>query len=536
MSEPVPPTRDSTSHRERVAAPELDFAMGGVVAGRFSPLGVLGLGPRGMTLRALDRDTGCQVALKLLRTGDSAISACPGPLPPPHPGRLPVLATGEVGSYSLIAQELAEPGGLATRLDGRPWSATEVMELTRGITLALIELHRLGEAHGNLKPQNVFLSGGIRLGDALGVLESTRHGSSLEAAFARLGRYVAPEVARLQRPTPQSDVFSLAVIALELWTGRHPFAGGDLQSFSIRLSAGAPSLPANVTPALAAALTSALDRRPQRRPRDAAEFLALLEGHRPRRRGVRGRDSILAATASVLVVAAAVFVPGSVPRKPEVQPVSTGPVPIRASDAGSGAEPTPQAPPPVHPASAEALAARAREADLNQLRREANLALAAGNDALALARLREARSLDAGDPTLEWRILELEARATSLRTDGRPELLQGVGQDPTLEGVAAARAAASRSDFIAAAAELDRVLATGEEVSPEFAGNVLFNASLMMARAGRCEEAKRYASLAGRYDDPERSMSNRRWSEQLAEVESCNDRRFQALAESLALK
>ncbi|NDU77176.1 protein kinase [Actinomadura sp. DSM 109109] len=108
-------------------------------------------------------------------------------------------------------------------------------ELARG----LLEIHRYGVQHRDLKPGNVILApDGPRLIDfgiarGEGQTQITQTG-----AWNGTPGFVAPEVVREQQPLPASDVFSLAGTVAYAATGRPPFGGGRIEAIIHRTLSG----------------------------------------------------------------------------------------------------------------------------------------------------------------------------------------------------------------------------------------------------------------------------------------------------------
>src|SRR5205085_2940958 len=110
----------------------------------------------------------------------------------------------------------------------------------------------------------------------------------------------------------RADIYAFGVVAYEMLTGSHPFAGRTMQQMLVAHAVEKPEpierRRPSVPRALAALVTRCLEKRPADRPQSAAELLATLDsveagsGRREAKSGMR-RLSIMAAVAGIVVVA-----------------------------------------------------------------------------------------------------------------------------------------------------------------------------------------------------------------------------------------
>jgi hypothetical protein len=124
---------------------------------------------------------------------------------------------------------LHDPPPTMTSLAGPLGDLKAQVGLLVGVTHALAECHRAGVVHKDIKPEHILVrreSGVlapkiIDFGLAVEVAPAMGGKIATEAAFS--GPYVAPEKLRgLPREAP-ADIYSLGVVAFELFTGRLPF-------------------------------------------------------------------------------------------------------------------------------------------------------------------------------------------------------------------------------------------------------------------------------------------------------------------------
>ena len=182
--------------------------------------------------------------------------------------------------------------GLLT--DGRPWMA---MELLRGRTMAeiadaeLIEplraidwlrqiadvlaaAHSIGAVHRDVKPANLFVGddGRVRLLDWGIAFQRAPARARLTQSRLFLGTptYIAPEQARGLEVDGAADVYSLGVVAYELFSHHLPFEGPtDVDVAALHVLADPPPLGVawpEVPPRLEGLVMCMLAKDPERRP------------------------------------------------------------------------------------------------------------------------------------------------------------------------------------------------------------------------------------------------------------------------------
>lgn len=177
----------------------------------FRVLGSLGDGESSRVLLALDRD-GKKRALKLAAPGmnevllhEARVLACAGGRGLP---RLLSTALTETGEVALVV-EFFEGRSLregASELGG----ASAFLELSE----ALVALHELGFFHGDVKPENIIVSGGHAfLIDAGLARERTRD----TRALGFTPKYAAPELLARGVAGPLTDAFALATTISEIF-------------------------------------------------------------------------------------------------------------------------------------------------------------------------------------------------------------------------------------------------------------------------------------------------------------------------------
>jgi serine/threonine protein kinase len=150
-----------------------------------------------------------------------------------HPNVVSVFDLDRDGNVYFIVMELLEGELLADilkRLDGQPMARHYALGIISSVGAALAHAHRRNVVHADLKPRNIMITstGEVRVFD-FGFARD-RPLDLHSASGLNEGPVAAPAYASVERvngsdPHPSDDVYSLACVAYELLSGRHPFGG-----------------------------------------------------------------------------------------------------------------------------------------------------------------------------------------------------------------------------------------------------------------------------------------------------------------------
>jgi serine/threonine protein kinase len=282
-SRPAPSVSSASSAPAASAAPRFDI----VLRARYVLEAKIGEGGTSIVYRARDlrRDAaapgGQCVALKLLRPGlrnqARAVERLKREfhhaqtLSHPHIARVYDLDCD--GGAWFLTLELLEGETLAALLDRRDGALPprRLLDILRACGEGLAFAHERGVVHGDFKPGNVFITTGGQV-RVLDFGSASVSWLSAEAGLTATPAYASPEVMSGQRPERRDDIFSLACVALEMLTGRHPF--GRRSALEARSANLAPERDWNLSDRQWHALEAGLAWTREERPASVRGLLA----------------------------------------------------------------------------------------------------------------------------------------------------------------------------------------------------------------------------------------------------------------------
>lgn len=293
---PTPPTADFAPPPVRP---------GTVLRDRFVIESLVGSGGMGVVYRALDRrreeakDRNPYVAVKLLgaefRNHPDALIALQREARRMqelnHPNIASVFDFDRDQAQVFLTMELLEGQSLdrvILRHAGGGLPPAEAIRIVGSVANALGHAHSKGLIHSDLKPANIFLTdqGDVKVFD-FGIARVAKTSTQLAGAAltvfdaGKLGAwtnaYASPEQ-QLDSAIPDArdDVYALGLVAYELLTGRHPFAGKS--SIEAQINGIKPPRVAGLSRKQNEALLNAVEFKREKRTASALEFARALYG------------------------------------------------------------------------------------------------------------------------------------------------------------------------------------------------------------------------------------------------------------------
>lgn len=307
--------------------------------------------------RAVDELLGRNVAVKILRpslTADPTFIArfqneARSIANLSNPNIVTVHDVGSDGPTHYMVMELVEGQDLKKIIRSHgALGINRALNLAIGICGGIGHAHGASIVHADIKPQNILVTRDdvVKITD-FGIAQALSDTQPIQRESVVWGspHYFAPEQAQGEKPSAQSDVYSIGIVLFEMLTGRLPYTGSNQQELALahirepvpRASAFNPGVPEKLADIVYKAMSK---ERSNRHPKANELGHALIE-YRD-----RGRDHTLSGPPAHEKSAQ---VPGASSASPAGPPTAPPP-----AESQQGASRPPQAPPPPvdqpHPA------------------------------------------------------------------------------------------------------------------------------------------------------------------------------------------
>src|SRR5215467_3697828 len=249
---------------QRVSASKSqDPMLGRVIAGRYRLEARAGEGGMGIVYRARHVLIDRVVALKLIRPdlrGETHLRAwmlrearAANRVDHAHIIDIHDIGETEEGELYLVMEYLVGTS-LSSELARGSTQLSRGVDILEQMCAALARAHDLGVVHRDLKSDNILLTtrGGRK--DFVKILDFGLAHLAMDPRLAPKGavfgtpEYMAPEQARGEEATPQSDLYALGVLFFEMLTGQLPFRSNDRETLLEMQRSAPPPKPRSIKP------------------------------------------------------------------------------------------------------------------------------------------------------------------------------------------------------------------------------------------------------------------------------------------------
>ena len=263
-----------------------------VLTDEFDVQGEVGRGGMGVIYEARDVALGRRVALKVL-TADLAVTARSAErfkreartvADLEHPNIVPVYRVGERGGILFIAMKFIEGRSLDGIVKEQGAMTVPVtLHVLRAAARALAYAHDRGIVHRDVKAANFLIEhdGRVLISDFGVALRASDVTLTQDGSVIGTPAFMSPEQCAGKRAGPQSDQYSLGVVAFELLAAKVPFDSDTLVGYiSHHLHSAPPDLRLardDVPEQLLAVIDRALAKEPNDRFASTRDMLAAIE-------------------------------------------------------------------------------------------------------------------------------------------------------------------------------------------------------------------------------------------------------------------
>ena len=264
--------------------------------GRYAIEREIGRGGSSRVFVAMDAESGGRVAIKLLHpelAGTVSAERFAREIrllsSLRHPNILPVIDADAGGTVPFYVMPYLTTTTLAQRLADRgPLPFPEVVAIVRALASAVDYAHSRNVVHRDIKPANVLFDGPNAVIADFGIaraLIASASESGVSSSGLAIGTplYMSPEQSLdPNHVTGLTDIYSLGCVTFEMLTGRPPFTAATSMGIVSRHVSEPPPLVTrhrtDVPDYAARAISAAMAKAPDSRPRTASAFATALSG------------------------------------------------------------------------------------------------------------------------------------------------------------------------------------------------------------------------------------------------------------------
>ncbi|MBE6878772.1 MAG: Stk1 family PASTA domain-containing Ser/Thr kinase [Ruminococcaceae bacterium] len=290
--------------------------IGKVIDNRYEVLSLVGVGGMSNVYKAVDKQTGAEVAIKFLKeeffeneelvrrfkNESKAISLLS------HECIIKVLDFNITDSEKYLVVEYINGVTLKEFIDNRGKLTWEETLVFANIILgALGHAHDNGVVHRDLKPQNIMLTrdGQLKIMDfGIARLATANQRTVTDKAIGSV-HYISPEQVRGQNTDKRSDIYSIGIMMYEMLTGKLPFHSETAVSVALQQLSDAAQpvseLVDGVPKGMEQIVMKAIEKDPEKRYQSAGDMRKDLQKIKENPAFVMEDEENLAQTKTVMV-------------------------------------------------------------------------------------------------------------------------------------------------------------------------------------------------------------------------------------------
>jgi serine/threonine protein kinase len=316
------------SHTKTLETPVEELPRGTTFAGRYEIIEELGQGGMGKVYKVFDKEVNAKVALKLIKPEVAAdrntIERFRNELriarDISHKNVCRMYDLGREAENYYITMEYVPGEDLKSFIRrARRLDVGTAISIAKQVCEGLVEAHRLGVVHRDLKPGNIMIDrdGNAKVMD-FGIARSLKaKGITGTGVMIGTPEYMSPEQVDGKEADERADIYSLGIILYEMVTGTVPFEGDTAFAVALKHKTEQPESPKRLNPQipddLSRLILKCLEKNKDARYQGAGEVVSELtrieQGLPTTERAVPKRKAITSKEITVKFSLRKIFIP-----------------------------------------------------------------------------------------------------------------------------------------------------------------------------------------------------------------------------------